>query len=208
MRKVIGIFIIVIVIAVYIIAMGGKTQSNKEGTQNNVNTSVNSDRNITEIEKEIDTVYPEKPAKVVALHNELMKIFYSQNSTSEILEDYARAIRKIYSIELQNLNSLETQVKDLEAEKVYIDSIDMTLVASEIKEVYISKDDKGHENKAEVNVIHATNQGTLYRTYFLVNEEGLWKINAWENQEAANTSSETETSSVTDTSSSADTESK
>ena len=194
MRKVIGILTIVIVIAIYVISMGGKTQ--RGTTPKEVTTSVNGDRKITQIEEEIDTAYPEKPAGVVALHNELMKILYSDISNSETLEDYARTIRKIYSEELQNLNSLETQVKDLKTEKAYIESIDMILIASEIKEVYISKNEEGHEDKAEVNVIHATNQGTLNRTYFLVNEEGSWKINAWENQEVAETSSVEDTSSA------------
>lgn len=199
MRKIIGILIMVLVIAIYVIAMRGKIQDYKGEAQNEVTQAVGSDKKIMQIEEEIDTGYPEKPTEVVALHNELMKIFYSQMPTSETLEDYARTIRKIYSSELQSLNSLEAQVRDLETEKAYIESAGITLVTSEIKEVYISKDEKGNQDKAEVNVIHATNQGILYRTYFLINEEGAWKINAWENQEATNTSGAEDITSAEET---------
>lgn len=196
MRKMIGILIMVIVIAVYVIAMIGKTSNDKSSANKEKTTSVSSDQKIAQIEEKIDTAYPEKPAEIVTLHNELMKIFYSQLSTSESLEDYARTIRKIYSKEFQNLNSLEAQVEELETEKEYIKSINITLVASEIKEVYISKDKEGHEDKAEVNVAHATNQGMLYRTYFLINEDGAWKINAWKNQVVDNTNGAEDTTSA------------
>ena len=199
MRKIIGIFIMVLVIGIYVIAMRGRGQNDKSATQKETVTSIDGYKNITQIEEKIDTAYPEKPAEVVALHNGLMKIFYSQIPTGETLEDYARTIRKLYSTELQNLNLIETQVRDLETEKAYIESTDITLVASQIKEIYISKSGEGGEEKAEVNVMHTTNQGTLYRTYFLINEEGLWKINSWENKEAVNTSSAETTSSEQET---------
>lgn len=196
MRKVIGILLMVICVAVYLISMRGKVQSDKVNHGGEAATSVSSEKKIAQIEKKIDTAYPDKPTEVIAIHNELMKIFYGNMSTSESLEDYARTIRKIYSTELQSLNSLETQIQDLEAEKEYIDATDITLVASEVKEVYVLKDEKGKETKAEVNVMHTTNQGSVNRTYFLVNEDGVWKINAWENQEAVNTSNTESTSSV------------
>lgn len=183
MRKVIGILIIVFVIGFYILSMRGKIQSVQNENQSGETVSVENYTTIAQIEKKIDTSYPEKPAHVVALHNELMKIFYSQLASNETLEDYARTIRKLYTTELQGLNSIELQVLDLETEKAYIDSIELRLLVSEIAEVYISKDQEGHEEEAEVNVKHVTSQGTLYRTYFLINEDGLWKINAWENQE-------------------------
>lgn len=198
MRKIIGIFIMVFVIGIYVIAMKGRTQNDKSAAQKETVTSIDGYKNITQIEEKIDTAYPEKPAEVMALHNELMKIFYSQIPTGETLEDYARTIRKLYSTELQNLNSIETQVRDLETEKAYNESLNITLVVSQIKEIYISKSEERGEEKAEVNVMHITNQGTLYRTYFLINEEGLWKIDSWENKEAVNTSS-TETTSSEET---------
>lgn len=199
MRKVIGVLMIVLSVAVYIIAMRGKVQSDKVNHGEEVATLVNSEKKITQIENKIDIAYPDKPAEVIAIHNELMKIFYGNIFTSEGLEDYARTIRKIYSTELQSLNSLDTQIQNLQIEKDYIDTIDINLVASEVKEIYVLKDEEGKETRAEVNVIHTTNQGSLYRTYFLINEDGLWKINAWENQEAENTSSAESTSSVEET---------
>lgn len=198
MRKIIGIFIMVFVIGIYVIAMKGRTQNDKSAAQKETVTSIDGYKNITHIEEKIDTAYPEKPAEVMAFHNELMKIFYSQIPTGETLEDYARTIRKLYSTELQNLNLIETQVRDLETEKAYNESLNITLVVSQIKEIYISKSEERGEEKAEVNVMHITNQGTLYRTYFLINEEGLWKIDSWENKEAVNTSS-TETTSSEET---------
>ena len=188
MRKVIGILIIVFVIGFYIIAVRGKIQGVQGTSQNGEIASTENYTTIAEIEKKIDHSYPEKPAQVVALHNELMKMYYSKLTSDETLEDYARTIRKLYSKELQGLNSLESQVRDLEVEKIYIDSIDLTLVISETTEVYISKDQEGNEQEAEVNVRHVTSQGTLYRTYFLINEDGVWKINAWDNQQTSATS--------------------
>lgn len=202
MRKVIGVLIIVFVIGVYILSMRGKIQSVQNESQGGETASVETYTTIAQIEKKIDTAYPEKPAQVAALHNELMKIFYSQLASNETIEDYARTIRKLYTTELQGLNSIESQVGDLKTEKAYTDSIELTLVVSEITEVYISKDQEGNEEEAEVNVRHVTSQGTLYRTYFLINEDGLWKINAWESQEAqaANQTTNTqETDSVEST---------
>lgn len=184
MRKVIGILIIVFVVGFYILSMGGKIHSIQNENQNEKTVSVETYTTIEQIDKKLDTAYPEKPAQVVALHNELMKIFYSQLPSNETIVDYARTIRKIYATEFQELNSVETQVSALETEKAYIDSVELNLVASEITEVYISKDQEGNEEEAEVNVRHVTNQGTLYRTYFLINEDGLWKINAWESNQA------------------------
>lgn len=182
MRKLIGVLIIVFVVGIYILSMRGKIQSvqneNKESVSEQTYTT------IAQIEKKIDTAYPEKPAHVVALHNEMMKIFYTPLTSNETLEDYARTIRKLYTTELQQLNSVEAQVSELETEKAYVESIELKLVVSEITEIYISKDQDGNEKEAEVNVRHVTSQGTLYRTYFLINEDGLWKINAWENQQA------------------------
>lgn len=182
MRKMIGVLMMVVVVGGFIMATRGRIIDNGRQTQNTDNQEAESNQKIATIEEQLDTNYPTEPAEVIATHNELMKTLYGRITISETLENYIRTIRKLYSTNFLDLNAHDKQLKDLESEMQTIESLKIDLVSSEIKTIYVLKDEEGKEMTAKVKVRHTTNQGNIDRIYFLINEEGLWKINAWENE--------------------------
>lgn len=184
MRKLVGVLLIAVCVGGGIWMSWGKMNrpsgdSDKQATQNKASKSV--EAKIDEIDKKIEEHYPEKVKEIVEIHNELMAIAYKYPMNEEETEKYVKTIRKLYSLEFLEINPEEMQIEALNKERESMSEESMELIASNIDEVYIAQDNDGKEVSAEVNVLHATNQGSLERTYLLVKEEGLWKINGWEN---------------------------
>lgn len=188
MRKVIGILLIAAVVGVAIFSMKDKFEkvtseekvaSEKKSTEaERKGTAL---QKIKSIDKEITESYPDKPEGLIELHNELMAICYKEPMDDETITQYVKTIRKIYSTKFTELNSEENQISQLKQERETMAGEKMQLIANEVSKVYVAKDAQGEAVSAEVNVIHATDKGTLRRTYLLNKEDGLWKINGWEN---------------------------
>ena len=184
MRKLVGVLLIAVCVGGGIwMSLERMKQpsgdSDKQVIQNKASKSV--EAKIDEIDKKIEGSYPEKVKEIVEIHNELMAIAYKYPMNEEETEKYVKTIRKLYSLEFLEINPEEMQIEALNKERESMSEESMELIASNIDEVYIAQDNDGKEVSAEVNVLHATNQGSLERTYLLVKEEGLWKINGWEN---------------------------
>ena len=184
MRKLVGVLLIAVCVGGGIwMSLERMKQpsgdSDKQVIQNKASKSV--EAKIDEIDKKIEGSYPEKVKEIVEIHNELMAIAYKYPMNEEETEKYVKTIRKLYSLEFLEINPEEMQIEALNKERESMSEESMELIASNIDEVYIAQDNDGKEVSAEVNVLHATNQGSLERTYLMVKEEGLWKINGWEN---------------------------
>ena len=180
MRKVIGILMLVIVVGGYIL-MSKNQYSNEAGNVTQQSQKGNNvEAKLEEINQKIDSDYPADAKGVVELHNELMSVGYQYPMSDSEIEDYAMTIRKIYTQGFNDLNSEESQITELKKEHQNMKTDKMELVASEIIEIYVAKNDAGEDVSAEINVMHATSIGGTERTYFLSKENGLWKINGWE----------------------------
>lgn len=180
MRKVIGILMLVIVVGGYIL-MSKNQYSNEAGNVTQQSQKGNNvEAKLEEINQKIDSDYPADAKGVVELHNELMSVGYKYPMSDSEIEDYAMTIRKIYTQGFNDLNSEESQITELKKEHQNMKTDKMELVASEIIEIYVAKNDAGEDVSAEINVMHATSIGGTERTYFLSKENGLWKINGWE----------------------------
>lgn len=181
MRQLAGILLMLVVVGVFIVSVQNR------GADDKTQQAAKQERGeaIIQIEEIIDTSYPSAPVGIVEAHSELMKILYGNRSalTDEMLEDYVRTIRKLYSTNFLNLNPHEKQLESLKTEMSDIQSSKMKLLTNETKEIYIIKDETGKETRAEINVNHVTSQASIIRTYYLVKESGMWKINSWKDIE-------------------------
>ena len=183
MRKLVGVLLIAVCVGGGIwMSLERMNQpsgdSDKQVTQNEASKSV--EAKIDEIDKKIENNYPEKVKEIVEIHNELMAIAYKYPMNEEEVKKYVSTVRKLYSLEFLEINPEAAQIEALDKERQSMSEENMELIASNIDEVYIAQDNEGEEVSAEVNVLHVTNQGSLERTYLLIKEEGLWKINGWE----------------------------
>lgn len=189
MRKLIGVLLIVVCVGGGIWMSFGRTNQKSENADKTVtqNKEANSiEAKIDEIDQKIENDYPEKAKDIVEMHNELMAIAYKYPMDEEAVKKYVKTIRKIYGLEFLEINPEEVQIKTLNEERQAMSEEEMELITSNIDEVYVAKDSDGEEVSAEVNVLHATSQGSLGRTYLLVKEDGLWKINGWESMNPEN----------------------
>lgn len=187
MRKLVGVLLIAVCVGGGIwMSLERMNQpsgdSDKQATQNEAFKSV--EARIDEIDKKIESNYPEKVKEIVEIHNELMAIAYKYPMNEEEVEKYVKTIRKLYSLEFLEINPEAAQIEALDKERESMSEESMELIASNIDDVYIAQDNDGKEVSAEVNVLHATTQGSLARTYLLIKEDGLWKINGWENMKS------------------------
>lgn len=180
MRKVIGILILAVVVGGYIWMASNRSNEAKDTTTSETQQETTEASNVEGIAERLDLDYPKEARAVVEIHNQLMGICYNDAMSDEELAEYVTTVRKIYSAEFNGLNSEENQIAQLKEEQTTRSQEGMQLVASEITETYVAKDDQGQEVTAEINVVHATNLGSTERTYYLVKENGLWKINGWE----------------------------
>ncbi|MBP3888456.1 MAG: hypothetical protein J6F30_12570 [Cellulosilyticum sp.] len=179
MKKLIGVVAIVVVVGGYIFMTKSKYNTD-EITASQSKQEATGNARIGEIEKIIDSNYPTEAKEIVQLHNDLMGVCYKYPMNYQEIKAYTTTIRKIYSQEFKDLNSEENQIAQLKKERETMGKESVELVASDITETYVAKDDSGEEVSAEINVIHATNAGSTRRTYFLIKENGMWKINGWE----------------------------
>lgn len=124
----------------------------------------------------IESSYPSTANKVIEEHNELMSILYSHKMNMQCVDAYIEAIRMLYSDELLTLNSVEEQKAGIIAEVNNTEEENTIITTSEIKQVLVDKENK---NIAQIEVIHYTNKGVVNRTYEVVNEKSMWKINNW-----------------------------
>ena len=187
MRKVIGILLMVAVIGVAIFSWKGKFAEKSPSQEKSTVAKRQKDalEKIKAIDQKITESYPSKPEELVELHNELMSICYREPLDDEAITQYVKTIRRIYSTKFNELNPEENQISQIKKERETMAGEQMQLVANETSKVYVAKDAQGEAVSAEVNVIHATDKGSLQRTYLLNKEDGLWKINGWENTNAA-----------------------
>ena len=112
-----------------------------------------------------------------------MEICYRYPMDEKDVEKYVKIIRQLYTNKFNELNAEEAQIAALNKERQTMSSEKMELVISEITGVYVAQNEKGEEISAEVNVMYATNLGGLSRTYLLTDENGVWKINGWEDNQ-------------------------
>ncbi len=182
MRQLVGALLAIVVIGVFIVSVQNR------GADDKTQQAIKQERGeaIIQIEEEIDASYPSEPVEVVEAHSKLMKLLYGSSNglAGEMLEDYVRTIRKLYSADFLNLNPYEKQLESLQTEMSDIQSSKMKLLSNQTKEIYIIKDETGKETRAEINVNHVTNGANIIRTYYLVKESGMWKINSWEDIES------------------------
>lgn len=127
---------------------------------------------------------PETPEEVIEIHNKLMKATYNSQTEEEKITDLVLDMRKLYSKAFLELNSEEDQKKALAEELTLNAENKMYLIDSKLE--YIKYNEQ--ENKAEAVVRHQTTKGDQKRVYYLIQEEGIWKILSWENLSATTAS--------------------
>ncbi len=195
MGKVIGIVLVVVVLIAAVFIFSGRISENTTFNSKIQKSSHNVQKELDNISDSLKDEYPATPDEVINTHNQLMKVLYNPAATEKNIDDYVMAIRKLYSKELLAMNTVEDQVATLTKEKSDDATNQLEIITNEIKKTYIVKDNEGNDTSAEINVLHLTNQGSINRTYFLVMEDGKWKINSWLN---TNTETDPKINSQTD----------
>lgn len=188
MRKVIGVLVLFVCVGGGIWMTINKMNTTEKPTERKTTQAekTNDARSlIDEIDNKIENDYPEKVKGIIDIHNDLMEICYKYPMDETAIEHYTDTIRKIYSAEFLEINPKESQIEQLNKERQTMGEQNMELLASNIEDVYIAQDDKGEEVSAEVNVLHGTTKGSTARTYLLIKEDGIWKINGWKTTNVA-----------------------
>ncbi|MBE6023145.1 MAG: nuclear transport factor 2 family protein [Cellulosilyticum sp.] len=187
MKKGIGILVIVAIVGISVVWMTMDRVSNEGDMKQAASGSskeIDVKKEINQIADELNQEYPTEADQVVEIHNQLMGIAYKYPMDDEAIKSYVETIRELYSNEFKELNPQESQIEALKKEHETMSGEQMELVISEVTEVYVAQNDQGEAIGAEVNVLHATNQGSTVRTYLLTKEDGKWKINGWENEKS------------------------
>lgn len=170
MRKWIAMLIMVLVSANFYISIKNRAP---------VNTSKKDIPHvIEEIQKEIDKSYPTEPIEVINLHNRLMDILYGKKVTDENIKDIVELQRKLYLEELLALNSLDTQVENVQNELIINEGRDVKVINSKVTDSYYDSPEM-----ITVLVTHYTNKNDISREYILrqdPKEEKRWKIYGWQ----------------------------
>lgn len=128
---------------------------------------------IEEISSELDSNYPNQVREVIQIYNQLLDFYYKDQLKDDQLELYVTATRKLYSNELNQLNPMEKQLEALKTEEK------IKLVASQIQDIYVQRNEEDEDIRAEVVMIYATESGSFMRNYNLIKENECWKINSW-----------------------------
>ncbi|MBQ1275504.1 MAG: hypothetical protein IIY08_09000 [Cellulosilyticum sp.] len=186
MRKFIGVLLMVVVVGGFVWMTKEQMVGKDENGKSILKTSrkvYDATAEIEKISKQIEKEYPKRPEEVVEIHNKLMEICYRYPMDEKDVEKYVKIIRQLYTNKFNELNAEEAQIAALNKERQTMSSEKMELVISEITGVYVAQNEKGEEISAEVNVMYATNLGGLSRTYLLTDENGVWKINGWEDNQ-------------------------
>lgn len=179
----VGLFMMVIII-IYIVSIKniGKDDSNNNNYASG-NVTQNISARLSELEDSIEKEYPDTPKKVLELHNEFMAVAYSSQMSKEDVPSYVEKIRGLYSQELNDLNSKDTQQQSMMQELDDNSKESFIILSSQIGDVTVINNSNEGE-MAEVMVKHSTNQGELIRMYKLIKENEQWKIYSWENEES------------------------
>lgn len=170
MRKWIAMLIMVLVSANFYISIKNRAP---------VNTSKKDIPHvIEEIQKDIDKSYPTEPIEVINLHNRLVDILYGKKVTNENIKDIVELQRKLYLEELLALNSLDTQVENVQNELIINEGRDVKVINSKVTDSYYDSPEM-----ITVLVTHYTNKNDISREYILrqdPKEEKRWKIYGWQ----------------------------
>ncbi len=177
MKKILVILVMGVIILVYSLSVrnAGKSQT----------TEVQKADILTEIEDiktGLEENYPSSAREVVEKHSELMALAYSSKMTDEAATSYAETIRMLYADKLNQLNPVEAQVARILSEREENQEKPFIVIKSEVLDVTIVKEKEADSDSAQVDVVHKTNQAPVTRKYYLVQENGKWKISTWENQ--------------------------
>ena len=182
MRKVIAGLIMICAVGFYVVhlmGIGEKDEKSNPAQNQEVTKETEAAKTIEGYEKQLTNDYPEAPADIMTIYDELLEIAYGGKISEEELSQYVKVVRMMYSKGFNELNPEEKQLSGLMQELEQNKEKGVNIVASKIGQVYILKNEKGEETEATVTVAHATNTSSDERQYIFVKEDGLWKINGW-----------------------------
>lgn len=177
MRKAVGVGLIIIVIGLF--SWFTYKQFTADGSDFSFKESISKlfkkedAVTIESIASELESNYPSQVREVIEKYNQLLAMRYKDQLKEDQLELYVKATRKLYSNELNELNPMEKQLEGLKSEEK------IKLVASQIQDIYIQRNEEDEDIRAEVVMIYATESGSFMRNYNLIKENECWKINSW-----------------------------
>lgn len=184
MRKVIALLVVAAAIGFYVVHISNIGKSTQDPTSKTETVGkkdgTKAGKKLKAYKEQLTKNYPESPADVMKVYNELLNIAYSDSMSDEEAHEYVKITRMLYSTALNNLNPEESQYNGLVAEIMAAQKSGIQMVASNIGAVYVLTDEKGNPKQATVTVTHAMTDRGDTRKYIFVKENGLWKINSWE----------------------------
>lgn len=137
------------------------------------------EQGIKEVKDNLTSAYPKTAEDVIEYHNKMMNYQYSRYMQEEYVKPAIETVRMLYSKELLELNSIESQedalLKEIRANK------EQSVFILQSKTISTRYD--AEETTAIVKVVHSTNIKDMTREYVLIKEEESWKINGWSNVE-------------------------
>ena len=166
MRKIVAIVIMVIVAGGYVWSI-----RNQDDPVQNKETMI---QGLEGVEHILAKGYPSTPEKVIETYNQIMLYQYGEGAVQEELSKSVSIARKLYHEEMLQLNTEEAQVEALQAEVEKNKAAEQFLLSSVVQHTTMLD-----EETAEVQVEHIMTTGYLQRTYFLVKQEGAWKVHSW-----------------------------
>lgn len=185
MRKGFAILIMLLVCSVYVISIkqDPKGSNEKKG-------SVDLNKQISKLEilnAEIQQNYPSTPKAVIEANNRIMSYHFSKDMTPEEVGIAVDTLRLLYSKELLELNDRQQQ----------IDQLTLEILNTQLEEAYLEEStidtiEFVDDYLTIVEVSYHLSSGKNLRTYYVIRENGQWKIHSWEDSVSMSQDTDTE----------------
>lgn len=189
MKKIIAVLVMGVIIAIYCFSLKGVGEEEQDKV-----ISLPVSERLQAIKQSLEESYPGTPKEVIEKHNEIMLIGYSSEIKDGDFTAYAETLRVLYSKRLQEVNPIELQVSGLISERLKNEDHPLIMIDNQILDTTIIKNvQETQEDSAEITVKHGTNKGSITKTYRLIKEDGLWKIQSWETHISEQESSDNKT---------------
>jgi hypothetical protein len=127
-------------------------------------------------ETDFENAYPQTPEDLIEINNKILFLIYGDMLADEkLVEEIVSAQRKMFSKELLELNSYESQLSKLILNLERLDELDTRVISVEVGAVKYFGDSAASASVTE----YLSPNGQATFEFNLIKENGLWKINSW-----------------------------
>ncbi len=167
--KIFGIILMAAVVIFYSMSVQSQFGDIDNSAYTNQNLEI-----LDSIEYTIFNDYPDSPAGVMSLYNELLRLQYLDGSTQEIITRSVMLMRELYVDQIVDINPLETQIANAVADSFTFQDIGNYMIGSSIIQTnYVG------DGTATLLVQHVLIQQIVTKEYKFIDVNGKWQLYHW-----------------------------